>query len=495
MSNLFNKILGNLATRMMLIIFLCIIFITTFFILFSYYNELELQSLRQYDKLKAIVSSSAAHIDGDDHEALIQEYSNESDPEDLLKDPRYQEISNYLATVVQSNGLGPMYTLVRSPESGNFVYGVRSDDFIDFENTYKLPPAELKRDYEIGGTIPMYESENGTWLSAFYPIKNSAGKTVAVVEADIDFSVFTALVNERYFNELLISIGVIILLALFLIPYARKILKADEQQKLMMLRQKNLIEAKNQDIMDSIHYSLRIQNTMLPSIDLFTQNGLEGFVFHQPKDVVAGDFYWIEKQDNYFYFAVADCTGHGVPGAIMSFICHNALNRAVDILDLRETGEILDAARNQIIEQMGKGDQLVKDGMDIAICRLDLNTRELQFSGANNPIYIFNGNTGELQIGEPCKQPVGIYPKQSPFQCKAFQLAKGDLVYLFTDGFADQFGGENGKKLKYRPFRNLLVNNRQLPMQDQANELKVFLNQWKDDFEQVDDICVMGVKV
>ncbi|MFT5822509.1 MAG: serine phosphatase RsbU (regulator of sigma subunit) [Crocinitomix sp.] len=496
MSSLINRILGNLATRMMLIIYVCIIFITTFFIIFSYYNALALQEQRQYDKLTAIVTSMAVNIDGDEHVNLMNCYGVNTHEDTIKNDPLYKAISSRLRIVVEENSLSPMYTLVLDKETDEFVYGIRSDDFVDYKNTYKQPPTELIENMETGGVIPMYMSENGSWLSAFYPIKNSKGEVVAVLEADIEFSEFKAIVNERYQKELLIMLGVIIGLALFLIPYARKVLNADEIQRKLTLSQKLLIESKNRDIMDSIHYALKIQTAMLPPKSSFKDNGLEGFILHQAKDVVAGDFYWIERHGDDLFFAVADCTGHGVPGAILSLLCSNALNRAVDVLELRDTGEILDKVREMIIKRLGKGEgENMKDGMDIALCKLNLKTNKMQYSGANNPIYVYQKETGAISIAKPCKQPVGLFVKQHPFECKSYDLTPGDVVYLFTDGYADQFGGPNGKKFKYKPFRELILKGAVNPLSEQKNELQKSLRNWMRDVEQIDDICVMGVKI
>lgn len=496
MSTLFNRILGNLATRMMFIIYLSIIAITGFFIVFSYYNELELQEQRQYDKLTAAVSAMAPCIDGDEHEALMNRYNSaEADQEAIRNDPFYSMISEKLQSVVDANKLSPMYTLVYNEEDSSFVYGVRSGDFIDFKNTYQQSPKELREQKETGGVIPMYMSENGAWLSAFHPIRNSSGKVIALLEADIEFGEFQTLVFDRYKKEVFIALGVIVAIALILIPYARRVLAKDEIQKKLVLTQKITIESKNRDIMDSIHYALKIQSAILPSERAFAENGVEGFIFHKAKDVVAGDFYWIERHEDYLYFAVADCTGHGVPGAILSLICANALNRAVDVMKIRETGLILDAVRDIIIARLGKGDGKMNDGMDVSICRLNLTTLEMQYSGANNPAYIVSSKTGEITIGKPCKQPVGVHLRQTPFQCHLYQLEKGDLVYLFTDGFADQFGGKLGKKYKYKPFQHLILKNAGLDMGIQKEKFDEELNDWMQSYEQIDDVCIMGVKV
>lgn len=495
MSSLFNRLIGNLATRMMLIIYLSIILITGFFIVFSYFNDLSLQEERQYDKLTALVSSAASAIDGDEHESLMNGFSR-ADTAIIGDDDRYQIINSFLSKIVEANGLStPMYTLVYDEEVDSFYYGVRSGDYVDFKNTYKQTPDELISHMETGGTIPMYESENGTWLSAFHPIKNRSGKVVALVEADIRFTEFRMVVNERYFKQIMMALGVIVLMALFLIPYARKVLKMDEKQKFMALQQKMMIEEKNRDIMASIHYALKIQKAMLPPVNMLKKHNLDGFVLHEAKDVVAGDFFWIEEYDDYLFFAVADCTGHGVPGAIMSILCTTAMNKVVDLMGVRDTGKILDEVRRIIVERLEKSGGEVKDGMDIAICRLNTKTRELQYSGANNPIYIYKQASNEMEVAKPCKQPVGKHINETPFACKEFKLEKGDTVYLFTDGYADQFGGKNGKKLKYKPFRQLLLKGTHLSTSSQREELSKSLKDWMGEYEQVDDICVMGVRM
>lgn len=495
MSSLFNRLIGNLATRMMLIIYLSIIFITSFFIIFSYYNDLSLQEQRQYDKLKALVSSAASAIDGDEHESLMKSYKA-SEKSAIEQDDRYQIVNSFLSNIAEANELAtPMYTLVYDTELDSFYYGVRSDDFIDFKNTYTQTPDQLIENMETGGVIPAYETENGTWLSAFYPIKNSRGKVVALVEADIQFSEFQEVVYDRYLNEVMIALGVIVLMALFLIPYARKVLSRDEKQRKLALEQKAMIETKNRDIMDSIHYALKIQKAMLPSVKMINQNGLEGFIFHQAKDVVAGDFYWIEEYEDYLFFAVADCTGHGVPGAIMSILCSTAMNKAVDLMNLRDTGEILDAVRKMIVERLEKSGGDVKDGMDIAICRLNVKTNELQYTGANNPMYIYSPASKKMEVAKPDKQPVGKHLNEQPFVSKDYQLSKGDIVYLFTDGFPDQFGGSKGKKLKYKTFRDILEQHVNSSMNQQREILKKTLKDWMGDYEQIDDICVMGVRI
>lgn len=493
MSHLLSRILGNITTRIMFIIYVLLIVITTFFIIFGYYNQLDLQEKRQHDKLTAIVTSLALGIDGSEHERMMSEHPNDGDIKTVEENMVYRDINQMMNQAVIENGLDdPMYTLVYNEERDVFHYGVRSDDQVYYRDDYVEYPKILKDSMEVGGQIPLYKTENGEWLSAFHPIRNFDGEVVAILEADINFAKFKDIVFNQYKKQAIISLIVIAVLAIILIPYALKILRADEKQKRLFMMQKQLIEEKNKDITDSINYALKIQNAILPQVTKLDQLFKDNFVFYKSKDIVAGDFYWMEQKGDDVYIAVADCTGHGVPGAMVSMICSNALNRVVNELGITNTGEILDRTTDIVISRFEAGSEDIKDGMDICFCRINLKTKELQFSGANNPLYLLRN--GEIEIYKGCKQPIGKYAERKEFECANISLQEGDRIYMFTDGFADQFGGENGKKLKYKPFQKILVSGKDLPLKRQKDELtQLFLN-WMGDFEQVDDVCVIGIE-
>jgi len=198
------------------------------------------------------------------------------------------------------------------------------------------------------------------------------------------------------------------------------------------------------------------------------------------------------KGDN-ILFAAADCTGHGVPGALVSVVCHNALNRAVREFNLIEPAKILDKVTELVIETFEKSDANINDGMDIALCSLNSKTNELEYSGANNSLYIIRNN--ELTETKSDKQPIGKYSNIKPFTNHKQTLLKEDQIYLFTDGYADQFGGEKGKKFKYKQFKDLLLKNNKEPMKKQLDVLFSSFDSWKGDLEQIDDVCVIGVKI
>ncbi|MFT7613814.1 MAG: serine phosphatase RsbU (regulator of sigma subunit)/tetratricopeptide (TPR) repeat protein [Parvicellaceae bacterium] len=297
------------------------------------------------------------------------------------------------------------------------------------------------------------------------------------------------------------GLGLVVLFTFFIINRLRK----TRQQKDIIVTQKTEVEAqkeivekaheqleeKNTEIMDSIAYAKRIQSAIMPPPKLVKEYLASSFILYKPKDIVAGDFYWMEQKDSAILFAAADCTGHGVPGAMVSVICNNGLNRSVREHGLKDPGEILDKTREIVIAEFEKSEEEVKDGMDIALCSLDGNS--LKYAGANNPLWIIRD--GGIIETKANKQPIGKYLDPKPFTTHSIQLQKGDSIYIFSDGYVDQFGGEKGKKFKPANLRKLL-----LSIQDQSmDKQKVLLDEkfetWRGDLEQIDDVCMICVKV
>jgi serine phosphatase RsbU (regulator of sigma subunit) len=271
-------------------------------------------------------------------------------------------------------------------------------------------------------------------------------------------------------------------------------LRLTRKQKSIIENQKNLVEEKQKEILDSIHYARRIQQAMLKDNTFSCPDLPPHFILHRPKDIVSGDFYWCRQKGDLLYLAVADCTGHGVPGALMSMLGITFLNEAVSGSVFPTPAELLDKTRLRIIvelSQTGKAGES-KDGMDISLVRLNLKTNELLWAGANNPIWIVqNGDLLELK---PDKQPVGYFPDPHPFTNHRIKLDNRDQFFLFSDGYADQFGGKNGKKFKYKQLKELVLNLLQKDMAEQKKSLADAFDEWKGILEQVDDVCVIGMK-
>lgn len=255
------------------------------------------------------------------------------------------------------------------------------------------------------------------------------------------------------------------------------------------------IEQKNKNITDSINYALKIQKSILPSKQLMKDHFPESFVFYQPRDIVSGDFYWYGKIDNKFIVACADCTGHGVPGAFMSMISSTLFKEIAHQYQITEPSEFL-YKLDELLKSTLKQDMKSKisDGLDMSICIFDLDTNHLSFSGAYRPVILYRDNNLEFIKTTPFSIGGETYLKKE-FITVDVQLKKDDIVYLFTDGFPDQFGGERGKKLYLNGFKTLIENSADIKMEDQRLLFKRFLKDWKGNHKQVDDILVMGIKI
>ncbi len=270
------------------------------------------------------------------------------------------------------------------------------------------------------------------------------------------------------------------------------------KQKTIIESQKHLVEEKNKEITDSITYAKRIQSAILPQPKLVKEYFKESFILYKPKDIVAGDFYWFEVIDDLIFFAAADCTGHGVPGALVSVVCHNALNRSVKEFNLKKPSDILDKTREIVISEFEKSDEDVKDGMDISLCVIDLKSNLLNWSGAHNPLWILKKNSlGLVEVFETKanKQPIGKFAFAKPFTNHEIQLFENDEIYISTDGFQDQFGGAKGKKFKASEMKEILILNSHKTMNEKLNLLDQTFENWKGELEQVDDVCIIGVRL
>tara|TARA_B100000963_G_scaffold347860_1_gene354658 strand:+ start:216 stop:2075 length:1860 start_codon:yes stop_codon:yes gene_type:complete len=251
------------------------------------------------------------------------------------------------------------------------------------------------------------------------------------------------------------------------------------------------LQQKHKEISDSINYAKTIQTAILPQTKIIKEYLENSFILYKPKDIVAGDFYWMEHFEGKTLFAAADCTGHGVPGAMVSVICNNALNRSVREFRLTNPGEILNNTKKLVIQEFEKSEKDVHDGMDIALCCLEGN--RLSYSGANNPLWIIRKN--EIIEYKADKQPIGNYRLKKPFSTHEITLEKEDVFYLLSDGYADQFGGEKGKKYKTINLKNFLLCIHREPMVKQKKLLEKEFESWKGEYDQIDDVCIIGVKI
>lgn len=264
-----------------------------------------------------------------------------------------------------------------------------------------------------------------------------------------------------------------------------------QEQNKIITQQKHIVEEKQKEILDSINYAKRIQYTLLAHNDFLKENIPDHFVYFNPKDIVSGDFYWATKRSNKFYLAVCDSTGHGVPGAFMSLLNISFLNEAVNEKGIEQPDEVFDFVRRRLIDNISKEGQ--KDGFDGILICIDKSKSQITYSAANNaPILIQNNKFAELEAD---RMPVGMGDRKENFKLHTVNVKEGDTLYLYTDGYADQFGGPKGKKFKYKPLNELLTANSGKSMNEQKEILKTSFENWRGDVEQVDDICIIGVRI
>ncbi len=275
-----------------------------------------------------------------------------------------------------------------------------------------------------------------------------------------------------------------------------------EEKSREIAKQHAQLSEHHKSIADSINYAQRIQQAILPSENTLKEELKDVFIIYKPKEVVSGDFYWLEKSisedSEIVYFAVADCTGHGVPGALISVVCSNALNSAFKEFKITETGKLLDKVNNMVVETFEKSGMDIHEGMDIALCSINWKTKILQYSGARIALNIISTKDKSPAYKQIAATPKSIGKRKreaKPFETNTIQLSEGDYIYISTDGLHDQFGGPKGEKFKSKQLNNIIMRNIRKPLPEQKNIIEKTLESWKEEWDQVDDICVMGIKI
>ncbi|KJS05830.1 MAG: hypothetical protein VR77_07175 [Flavobacteriales bacterium BRH_c54] len=432
------------------------------------------------------------------HRSLAEVYYQKNDYVKALyhgkKGIEYANMSNDRKTILEANKkLSRIYYNMGKYELAHQHFQIAFDlkDSI-FNETSSQQIAEMQTKYNV----EKKETEN-----ELLKTQNQLGKVELERKSTQQF----------YLIISLILAGIIGVYIMYSLAQKKKINKILNQKNEQISTKNKIIEEKNKDITDSLNYAKRIQTAILPEENLLLKY-FDSFVYYLPKDIVSGDFFWIKEAGNKFYFSVVDCTGHGVPGAFMSIIGFNSLNRIVEDLQLSETGSILDKLNELVIHSIRKQDKdgsSVRDGMDLSFCCIDLESKMLQFSGANNPLYVLrtvSDDNNNLSISmtengynlleiKADKMAIGGAENSKKYQTHQVQLKQGDTIYLFSDGYADQFGGPKGKKFMYRRFKELILAIQEHPMSKQKEIFDTTMLNWKGDIDQIDDICVLGVKI
>ena len=382
--------------------------------------------------------------------------------------------------------------------------------------------AELEELYELMADV--YEKQGDPVMAlkmlklnlaisdSLYSAENS--NKIAEMEVLHGIQVFEDQLKEKQLESqqrtfMFIILGVVLAAVVVFLVLALRNAKNRKKTNKALKQVNEHVEEKNREITDSINYAKRLQQAILPPMDQFKRNLEDSFVMFKPKDVVSGDFYWMEVVDDQILFAVGDCTGHGVPGALVSVVCSNALNSATKEFRLTDPAKILEKTKELVVETFERSGKNVRDGMDVSLCAYDPKAKTLKWAGANNPIWIVTdkelkeadrvteNESKDLVLNDvkASKQPIGKYDSPEPFRQWEFQLKTGDLVYLLSDGFVDQFGGERSKKYKALKLKKFLMRISKERMNRQREMLTTEFDKWRGDLEQIDDVCIMGLRI
>ncbi|MGE0567644.1 MAG: SpoIIE family protein phosphatase [Bacteroidia bacterium] len=387
-----------------------------------------------------------------------------------------------------------------SQNNVSFIFGgiswYRNDDL---QFTYYLKG--LEEDFhELNHERQAYYSNLSSGTYTFY-VKAVNADGVESDQLNIVITILKPFWETIWFRVMAFIVVIIIIWLVFKWRNMALIAKKQELEEEVQLRtaevvsQKEELVVKNKEIIDSINYAKRIQYALLAHGEYLSDNIPLHFIYFKPKDIVSGDFYWAIKKDKYFFLAVCDSTGHGVPGAFMSLLSISFLNEAINERNIIEPNEVFNYVRNRLIENISKEGQ--KDGFDGILLRIENNSNEICYAAANNAPVLIKESKGakELQVLAKDRIPVGMSEKNIAFTNFKYEIDPDDILYLYTDGYADQFGGPNGKKLKYKNLNETIFNNSQLSFEEQRENLSKAFEEWKGRLEQIDDVCLVGLKI
>jgi serine phosphatase RsbU (regulator of sigma subunit) len=489
------------STKIVLVVFVSLLMLSGYYIVSSYYEYLKTAEEQTLEKLKGISNTLSLQINGDEHEYLTKKYKNTDDIKINTQDSVYNKIHLQLLEAFRINGFKEeeeVLTMILDSSGSKLYFAVNSKDKPYFRTPYTSFDPKFISNYATGATINAYTDDLGTWLTAFSPIKNKKGEVVAIVEVDQLFGHFIKNANLTLYKNLLISVIIFIITAIFLLRYVRVVLVSEEKVKSQLQLSNKIINEKNHDILQSINYAKKIQNAILPPIDLIQSSLPHSFVLYNPKDIVSGDFYFFIEMipGEKFIIAACDCTGHGVPGALMSMIGSDLLRHIIKDKPSLSPAQILDQLNIGVVSVLKQDSRYgeTKDGMDVGICLIDKPNRSIEFAGANRPLLIIKNN--QIQEIKGDKRPIGGFDVTSEkYTNHKITIENGARYYLFSDGYADQFGGQNNKKFLIKNLKSSLLQVQSLSFDQQHKTLLEIHNSWKGLNEQTDDLLMIGFEV
>lgn len=490
--------LRHLGARVFIAVYLGLVVLSGYFIHDGYYGGLQRAERAELSRLKSITATLSMQLNGDELAALFARHPLwNADTLKLRQDTVYLKYVDLLHRAFEVNGLKtPVYTLTRDPVAGLLFIGLASNGPQVYGLHYDSHVEEHLSIYGTGGMIPRYEDDYGTWLSALCPIVDSEGNVVAALEADIPFDSFMMYAREDLLRNVLYALLLFLAVGVVLTLFIRRVLQEDSANRMALDAAHLRIARKKEDLEGSIRYAATIQANMHP-----TQAQLNGFlsqhsVLDLPHGTVSGDFHWFHRlDDDRALIAVSDCTGHGVPGALMSIMGHNFLHGGI-LLGHRNPKALLEHLDRRVCETFHSSGNST-DGMDIGICLIDRKAGTVTYCGAKRPLTIIGKD--ELRTVEGARRSIGqgeLLGGSIPFEETTLPIGPDDALFLYSDGIQDQFGGPKCRKLGHRTLLQWLTETAAAPLDDSTSEmLTQRIRTWQGSEEQTDDMCLVGFRV
>ncbi|GAA4840186.1 PP2C family protein-serine/threonine phosphatase [Algivirga pacifica] len=488
-----------LGVRIQMVVFTGLMMLVSFFTYRNYQEKVERTEKEVLLNLSAIAYTTASNIDGDRHENLVQRYPEKDGITTSIEDSSYYHMHQQLKEVVRTHHLqSAVYTLVKKEEHFEFI--VTSSEDPAFRHRYVQYPMELRSQFDQGGVLGEYRTENGVWLSAFAPIKNSDREVVAVIQVDQRFESFLAEARMHLYRQVAISISIALLTWALLYYFLTKVISKEEENKQQLISYVQLTEKQHRNILNSITYAERLQRSLMPDEVTLQQQLPKTYLLYKSKDKVSGDFPWYYPipGTNEILLAAVDCTGHGVPGALLSIMGHFMLNDIVMSHQIHQPDLILLALHHSVINALGQDREcsMSNDGMDIAMLKLNLTDGTFQYAGANRPLYWMR--EGKIETIKGSRRPVGgMQYQKKPLEYLLFEgeAQKGDSFHLTSDGFQDQIGGNKGRRFMTKRVKSSLELMSETPIQLYSQHLEALFEEWRAEEKQLDDVLMIGVQL
>lgn len=491
----------NLGVRLILTTIVGLLIVLSYFVYTGYSNYVTLAQKGELMRLSTIAQTISLHIDGDEHKALVSEYKEKDGITSNDKDERYKKIRDVLVYAQKEYGIKTdIYTLFKEAnEKGDttFYFGVTSGGSPYFRHGYDSYPQTLYDEYKNGAIIPVFKDDHGSWLSAFYPIKDKEGNVVCVVEVDQnqEHDTFVMAAKAEALDEIALSVLFFVIITSVILIIIRKIIKIESVNKKKLKQAYAKMEKQNFSIADSINYAKKIQHSIIPTEAGIKEPFKDAFMYYEAKDVVSGDFPWMLRKGNEVYIAAVDCTGHGVPGAMMSFIGYFLLNEINSHHNILSPAEVLDRLNTAVKKTLKQEEEGAKsrDGMDVALCRINTDTYQVQYAGAHRPLYYYN-NTELIQYKGDRKAIGGKAKLEKQFTNYQFTVKENESLFFFSDGLPDQFGGPENLKYSPKRVRTIIQENCNRPMATMKEVFSKDFDTWKGNNSQIDDVLMIGLK-